>query len=103
MPKELAGREIGYYSLTLCLVKNMTLDEAFQIIAPDPNTSRQDLFMAQTKEMYAMWKIGMTLTEIGEIFHTKSWEVGRRIDQHEKELKQGRLARRAAHGYKMSS
>ncbi|HBR33661.1 MAG TPA: hypothetical protein DD734_03440 [Firmicutes bacterium] len=90
MAKELAGREIGYYSLTLCLIKKMTIEEAFQVIAPDPNTSRQDLHLEQTREMYAMWKHGMTLTEIGDVFHTKSWKVGQRIERYEKDLKRKR-------------
>lgn len=87
MARELAEREIGYYALTLCLLKKMTVEEAFQIIAPDPDTSRQDLYREQTREMYSMWKSGMTLTEIGEVYNRKSWEVGRRIEQYENELR----------------
>lgn len=92
MAKELAGREIGYYSLTLCLIKKMTIEEAFQIIAPDPNTSRRDLHLEQTREMYAMWKSGMALTEIGEVFNKETWNVGRLIERYEKELKRKRRA-----------
>lgn len=99
MARELAGREIGYYSLTLCLLKKMTVEEAFQIIAPDPDISRQDLYQEQSREMYSMWKSGMTLTEIGEVFNRKSWEVGRRIEQYENELR--RLSAKSANSQRV--
>lgn len=106
MARELAGRDIGYYALTLCLLKNLTVEQAFQIIAPDPDITMDDLQREKVRDMYLMWKSGMTLTDIAKLFNTRSWKVGRKIEQYERELKKekGRqMAGRAIHGSKISS
>ncbi len=84
MPKELAGREIGYYSLTLSILKEYTPEEAFNIIAPDPDISFMELRRQQEDESYRLNKWGLTATEIGRMLGVNPNTVYRRIKQYKR-------------------
>ena len=85
MVRELATEEIGWLSLALCILKPCTIEQAFQVIAPDPNITYKDLYQQQTEEMYRLKTQGMNNKEIGEIFGIDSSTVSTRLRRYERQ------------------
>lgn len=68
--KELSTPNIGYLSLALCLVTTMTVDEAFEKIAPDSELNRGMQHHLENEDIYSLREnFNLTWAEIGEIFN----------------------------------
>ena len=85
MARELATEEIGWLSLALCIFKSLTVEQAFQAIAPDPFKSNKELYQEQTQEMYRLKTQGMNNKEIGEIFGIDPSTVSTRLRRYERQ------------------
>lgn len=74
--------EISYYTLALCILKNITIEEAFQIIAPEPDFKPKKLRRQFDYEMlYLRDKKGLSHKEIAEIYGITKWAVVKRIER----------------------
>lgn len=82
MMDRIVRQEISYYTLALCILKNITIEEAFQFMAPDPNIKNKDIRRKQDGEMSKLQKQGLSLHEIADIYGTSHYAVCKRIKRY---------------------
>ena len=83
MDRQLAGREIGYYALILSIINECTPEEAFEIIAPDPDSITR-IRQEQDEDMYLLRRDGIPLKEVAEIFCTTQMTVAKRVERYKR-------------------
>ena len=85
MARELATEEIGWLSLALCIFKPLTVEDAFQVIAPDPWESRK-LCQQQMKEMFKLKGQGMTYAAIADLYGVSIETVRGRLRRYREKI-----------------
>jgi hypothetical protein len=71
MERVLSDPDIGFLSLALCIFTTLTVDQALEEIAPDPDIDNR-LLRRQEDEDLIKLKPGMSWGELGEIFNITS-------------------------------
>ncbi len=78
----LSDNNIGYLSLAACILSTMTIDEAFDKIAPDPDHDTKNLRQQDTEDIVALRKDGVSWSNIGEIFNMALSAVFKRAQRY---------------------
>lgn len=86
MIRFLSDPYIGYLSLALCIITTMTVEQALETIAPDPDADRK-IIRAQEDEDLVKLKPEMTWKELGEIFNLKPQSAIMRFKRIQKRMK----------------
>ena len=79
--KVLSTNEIGYLSLAVCILTTMTIDEAFEKIAPDPDVNRKAKRREEDQDIIALRRDKVSWSKIGEIFNMTSTAVFHRAQK----------------------
>lgn len=87
MERKLATEEIGWLSLALCIFKPLTVEDAFQIIAPDPEAPKsRELCRQQTEEMFKLKGQGMTCAAIADLYGVSIDTVRGRLKRYREKI-----------------
>ena len=80
--KLLSDTDIGYLSLAACILSTLTIDEAFDKIAPDPDRNPKMIKRQEDEDIIALRKENVSWSKIGEIFNMSSSTVFKRARRY---------------------
>lgn len=66
--KLLSDPALGYLSLTLCILTPITIDQAFEKIAPDPEADRKLIRRQEDEDMLKLHEEKISWYAMGQIF-----------------------------------
>lgn len=82
--KKISDIRIGYYAFALCVLKQKSVDEAFDIIAPDPDIDLKLRYWKENEDIYYLHTRNMlTWEQIGEILNITPGNAAKRGRKYE--------------------